>query len=230
MCDTNPDRRPGASSTTLAPPMVRRGLRARLFAWGLAHNGDADRRLYGVRKRALFAQAVPSSGQTVVEIGAGTGPNAAYLPAGTRWLVAEPNVHAHPHVQRAADEHGLDLTLLAGDAEHLPLADGSADAVVSTLVLCSVPDPARALAEARRVLRPGGTLVFIEHVAAPDGSRLRWLQRVLRVPWGIVADGCRPDRDTEAALLAAGFARIEVERFRAPLGPVAPHIAGLAVR
>lgn len=208
--------------------MVRRGLRARLFAWALAHSGDADRRLYGDRKRDLFARAVPSGGQMVVEIGAGAGPNAAYLPRGTRWLVAEPNVHFHPHLRRAARAHGLDLTLLAGDAERLPLPDASVDAVVTTLVLCSVPDPARALAEARRVLHPGGRLVFVEHVAAPDGSRLRRFQRLLRTPWGVVADGCRPDRDTEATLRAAGFAHLEVEGFRAPLGLVGPHIAGIA--
>jgi SAM-dependent methyltransferase len=216
---------PGAAPTPAPPAKVRRGLRARLFAWGLAHAGDAERRLYGARKQALFAGL---SG-TVVEIGAGAGPNAAYLPAGTRWLAVEPNVYFHPHLRRAAEASGLALEIVPGAAEALPLPDASADAVVSTLVLCSVADPMRALAEARRVLRPGGRLLFVEHVAAEPGTWLRRLQGLLRGPWQVVADGCRPDRDTEAAIRAAGFAEVRVERFRAPLGLAAPHIAGVAV-
>ena len=216
--------------------MVRRGLRARLFAFGLAHATDADARLYGAHKRALFARAglspaptaSPTAGPTVVEIGAGAGVNAAYLPPGTCWLVAEPNVFFHPHLRRAADAHGLALTLLDGDAHALPLADASADVVVSTLVLCSVADPARALAEARRVLRPGGAFVFVEHVAAPDGTALCRAQHVLRALWGLAADGCRPDRHTLAAIEAAGFASVESEAFRVPLALATPHVAGIA--
>ena len=86
------------------------------------------------------------------------------------------------------------------------------------------------LREIRRVLKPGGRFVFIEHVAAPEASWLRRVQRWLRGPWGVVADGCRPDRETEAAIRRAGFSRVEVERFRLRAGLVAPHIAGVAVR
>lgn len=214
----------------MSAPPARRGLRKRLFAWSLVHAGDTDRRLYGPRKRALFARLDAGPGRTVVEIGAGAGPNAAYLPAGTRWLVAEPNGFFHAPLRRAADRHGLALELLAGDAHALPLPDASADAVVCTLVLCSVADPAAALAEVRRVLRPGGAFLFVEHVAADDGTRLRRLQRGLRAPWGWAGDGCRPDRDTLAAIRAAGFARVEAEAFRVPLGLAAPHVAGLAWR
>lgn len=214
---------PGAESATAIPvPKVRRGLRARLFAWSLAHAAQADRRLYGARKRRLFE----GIGGTVVDIGAGAGPTADYLPPGTRWIAVEPNVHFHAGLERRAAARGLRLEIVAGVAEALPLADGVADAVVSTLVLCSVADPARALAQARRVLRPGGRLVFIEHVAA--GGLLGVVQRALRAPWGVVADGCDPHRHTETLLRAAGFARVDVERFRAPLALVAPHIAGTA--
>lgn len=202
-------------------PGVRRGLRARLFAWSLAHAGDADRRLYGARKARLFQNL----GATVVEVGAGAGPNADYLAPGTRWLVAEPNVHFR--LRRRAAARGLRLELLGGSAEALPLPDGSADAVVSTLVLCSVADPAAALAEARRVLRPGGRFVFVEHVAG-EGALGRW-QRRLRAPWGWLADGCDPHRHTGEAIRAAGFERVELEAFRAPLGLAAPHIAGVAI-
>ena len=204
--------------------MARTGLGARWLAFVLGRSEGADARLYGSRKRALLS----GLGPTVVEIGAGTGVNAPYYPAGTAWRVVEPNGYVPARLARAAEAHSLALDLHAGTAEALPFPDASADAVVSTLVLCSVADPAAALAEARRVLRPGGRFVFIEHVAAPRGSRLRRAQRALRTPWGLVADGCRPDRETEALVRGAGFARVEVERFRVRLGLVAPHIAGVA--
>ena len=209
---------------------VRRGLRARLFAWSLAHADAQQHRLYGGRKRRLFAEVEGREGHppVVVEIGAGAGPNARYLPTGARWVCVEPNVHFHSRLQRSADAHGLDLEVHAGTAEAIPLADGAADAVVSTLVLCSVSDVPRSLAEIRRVLRPGGLFLFVEHVAAPPGTLLRRLQHGLRRPWGWLADGCRPDRETEVAIRAAGFDAVEVERWRAPLGLAAPHIAGTA--
>lgn len=212
--------------TTPAGDTARRGLGARWLAFVLARTKASDARLYGARKRALLG----GLGPVVVEIGAGAGVNAAYLPPGTTWRVAEPNVYLHAPLRRAAELHGLALDLISGTAEALPLPDASADAVVSTLVLCSVADPALALAEARRVLRPGGRFVFVEHVAAPDGTRLRRAQSLFRVPWGLVADGCRPDRGTERLVRAAGFARVETERFRLPLGLVAPHVAGVATR
>ncbi|HEX9951450.1 MAG TPA: methyltransferase domain-containing protein [Rubricoccaceae bacterium] len=211
---------------TPAPETQRRGPRAWWLAFVLARTRASDVRLYGARKRSLFA----GLGPVAVEIGAGAGVNAAYFDRSTRWLAVEPNVYLHGPLRRAADAHGLALTLVPGTAETLALPDASADAVVSTLVLCSVADPARVLAEARRVLRPGGRLVFVEHVAAEPGSGLRRLQRMLRAPWGTIADGCRPDRDTEALLRAAGFADVTLDRFRLPLGLVAPHIAGVATK
>ena len=107
---------------------------------------------------------------------------------------------------------------------------GEADAVVSTLVLCSVADISRSLAEARRVLRPGGRFVFVEHVAAAPGSLLRRVQRLVRQPWGWLADGCRPDQDTGRRLAEAGFADLQMDAFRVSGGVVAPHIAGVATR
>lgn len=204
----------------------RHGPYARLFAWALAHAGDADRRLYGARKRALFAKLTG----TVVEIGAGAGPNAEYFSTGVRWIAVEPNVHFHPRLREKAAQHGLALEIVGGTAERLPLEDASADAVVSTLVLCSVRDPAAALAEARRVLKPGGRFFFVEHVAAPEGTPLRRLQRALRHPWGWLADGCRPDRETARLIERAGFGDVRVEHFDAPLGLVRPHVSGVAVR
>ena len=212
--------------TPPADDTSRRGVGARWLAFVLARTEASDARLYGARKRALLA----GLGPVVVEIGAGAGVNAAYLAPGTTWRVVEPNAYLGDRLRRAAARHGVVLDLVPGSAHALPFPDASADAVVSTLVLCSVPDPARALAEARRVLRPGGRFVFVEHVAAADGSRLRRAQSLLRAPWGLVADGCRPDRDTEALVRAAGFSHVAVERFRLPLGLVAPHVAGVATR
>ncbi|MDT0630146.1 class I SAM-dependent methyltransferase [Rubrivirga sp. S365] len=212
--------------------VLRRGLRARLFAWQLAHAADAQEALYAERKRALFAGLATPPGcgppRTVVEIGAGAGPNARYLARGTRWVVVEPNAWFHPHLRRAAERHGLDLDLRPGTAEALPVEGGAADAVVSTLVLCSVGDVEAALSEARRVLRPGGRFYFVEHVAAPPGSGLRAWQRALRRPWGWAADGCRPDRETGRRIREAGFADVQMEAFTAPLGLAAPHVAGVA--
>ncbi|MEO1077714.1 MAG: class I SAM-dependent methyltransferase, partial [Bacteroidota bacterium] len=206
---------------------VRSGLYARFFA-GCMHRADGtDQRLYGDRKQSLLG----ALRGTVVEIGAGAGPNARYLAAGTRWVAVEPNVHMHPYLQEQADEFGLDVRSEVGVAEALPVDDASADAVVSTLVLCSVDDVAQTLAEVRRVLKPGGRFVFIEHVAAQRGTVRRGAQRVFRRPWGWVADGCRPDRETGLAIEAAGFASLDLERFDAdlPFNLVTPHIAGVAI-
>ncbi len=222
----------GSRATPGRAPEVRRGLGRRLFAWSLGHADDAQHRLYADRKRRLFQEIEGRGGRppAVVEIGAGTGLNAAFLPAGCRWIVVEPNVHFHGRIRQAARDHRLDLDLRSGVAERLPVADAQADAVVSTLVLCSVADVGRALAEARRVLRPGGRFVFVEHVAAPEDSTLRMVQRVVRRPWGWVADGCRPDQDTGRQIREAGFSDLQLESFRADLAVVSPHIAGVATR
>ena len=229
-----PDK-PGGRPTAPTASGVRRGLRARLFAWSLSRADASQKRLYGQRKTRLFARLDEGTSPTadslrIVEIGAGAGPNAEHLPTGAHWMAVEPNVHFHPHLRRAADRHQLELTILGGTAEALPLDDTSADVVLSTLVLCSVDDVSRALAEARRVLKPGGRFVFIEHVGAPHGTGLRRLQRFVRRPWSWVADGCRPDRDTADAIRTAGFASVEVDAFRVPLGLASPHISGVAIR
>lgn len=207
---------------------VRGGLRARWFAWTLSHGEGADRSLYGERKRNLLG----GLGGTVVEIGPGAGVNLPYLGADVRWVGIEPNVHFHDRLRKKADRLGLDATVVGGVAEHLPVPDASADAVVSTLVLCSVDDLAAALAEIRRVLKPGGRFAFIEHVAASDDSLLRRVQRWVRPAWGVIADGCRPDRETGREIRAAGFADVQIERFDAwiPLPVVRPHVIGWATK
>lgn len=166
----------------------------------------------------------------MLEIGPGTGTNLAYLAPAVRWLGIEPNPYMERYLRREAERLGRTVEVRAGTAERLDLMDASVDAVVSTLVLCSVPDQALALAEVRRVLKPGGRFVFLEHVAAPRGTWLRRVQRAVRPAWRLLGDGCFPDRETWQAIGRAGFAQVTLDRFHLPVPIMAPHIAGWAVR
>jgi SAM-dependent methyltransferase len=188
-------------------------------------DGYLHRRL-GARKEALFAD-LPS---TVVELGAGAGASMRYLAPGTRLVAVEPNPFAHDALRRTAERHGIELEIQEHRAEATGLAGESVDAVICTLVLCTVDHPAAALAEVRRILRPGGRFVFIEHVESGPGP-LRTMQRLIRRPWRYAFDGCHLTRDTAAAINAAGFAEVRIEKYR--LGgmfvPVWPQISGVAV-
>jgi SAM-dependent methyltransferase len=194
--------------------------------WVLASDGPVDRYL-ARRKRALFAGLRGH----VIEIGPGEGASLRHLSAGVRWIGVEPDPVSRESALREARRVGIAAMVLDGRAEALPVGDGSVDAVISTLVLCSVDDLGEALREVRRVLRPGGRFVFIEHVGATPGSRLRSLQERLAPWWLGVTGECRLARDTEAAISGAGFATVQVERFSMGPGmnPVSPGIAGVAV-
>jgi ubiquinone/menaquinone biosynthesis C-methylase UbiE len=170
----------------------------------------------------------------VVEIGAGDGGNFAHYPAtGERVLAVEPEPFLRAAAVRAASTAPVPVEVVEGTADRLPVADGSADAAVVSLVLCSVPDQAAALAEIRRVLRPGGELRFYEHVAAADGTRLATVQKVVDATvWPWFVGGCHTHRDTAAAITAAGFEIEELDQFQFPPGrttPAGPHILGRAV-
>ncbi|MFN8482126.1 MAG: class I SAM-dependent methyltransferase [Anaerolineae bacterium] len=195
-----------------------------LFARMLARSGDLDRRYYGARRRRLLS---PLRGR-VLELGPGTGTNLAYLPADVEWIGVEPNEYMHPYIRRQAEDVGRAIDLRAAPAEALDLPDGSVDAVVGTLVLCSVDDPQRVLSEVRRVLRPGGQFVFIEHVASPDGSARRRMQDVTQPLVTFFGDGCHPNRATLETIERAGFRDLDVEHFSVPAWIVGPHIAGAA--
>jgi ubiquinone/menaquinone biosynthesis C-methylase UbiE len=171
----------------------------------------------------------------VVEVGAGHGLNFQhYPPAVTGVLAVEPEATLRAQAERAAAAAPVPVTVVAGTAEALPLGDGEADAVVASLVLCSVPDQAVALAEARRVLRPGGELRFYEHVIARCQPRRAILQFADRSGlWPKIAGGCHPARDTGAAIEDAGFTLERCERFMfraSALEPSVPHILGVARR
>lgn len=196
----------------------------RLFAWMLAHGMGRYEQAMGERKQALLA---PLRGR-VVEIGPGAGVNLRWFAPEVEWIGIEPNPWLHPYLRQEAARLRRPMELRGGSAETLDLPDASVDAVVSTLVLCSVADPARVLREVLRVLKPGGRFVFLEHVAAPRGSRLRCLQRLLRPGWRLCADGCCPDRETGKAIEQAGFRHVAIDHFRGPIPVIRPHIAGVA--
>lgn len=205
----------------------RAGLAQRLFAWMHAA-GDLPEydEVVNPRKRALFRAL---SG-TVLEIGAGTGENFPFYPQDIQWIGIEPNVYMHNDLLANAREHGIRGELRAGTAETLDLPDSSVDAVVSTMVMCSVKAQDAALREILRVLKPGGRYCFLEHVGAPRGTGLRRLQTGIKPIWRVFADGCTPDCDTAASIRQAGFASVEIEAFDAPVWVASPHIAGYAVK
>jgi ubiquinone/menaquinone biosynthesis C-methylase UbiE len=168
----------------------------------------------------------------VLEVGAGHGLSFPHYPASvTEVLAVEPEPYLRRLALAAARQALVPIRVVDGTAEALPAPDGAVDAVVASLVLCTVADPDRALAEARRVLRPGGSLRFYEHVRAEDPRLARWQDRLER-PWGWLVGGCHPNRDTVATITAAGLRLVALDRFdlRAMPPPARPHVLGVADR
>jgi SAM-dependent methyltransferase len=188
---------------------------------------------FGERLEKSFAEhrrkALADARGRVLEIGAGTGFNLPHYPAGIDELVVtEPNAGMLRRARRRATDKPVRFVQAA--AESLPFADSSFDTVVSTLVLCSVDDVDRVLAEIHRVLSPGGQLIFVEHVRSSDPRRARWQDRLER-PWRVLADGCHPNRATLERIEAGPFEVMQVERGELPKSPpiVRPLVAGRAI-
>lgn len=191
---------------------------------------SCERAGLGAWRSALLT---PTHGE-VLEIGAGTGTNLEHYPRTLDTLVlAEPDAHMRRKLEaRVSRSHSHQPIVRAWEAHRLDAPDRSFDFVVSTLVLCTVPDPFEALTELHRVLRPGGSLLFLEHVAAPrDASRFRW-QRRLEPIWKRAAGNCHLTRDTEAEIERSGFRIEEIERgsMRKALPILRPTIRGRAVK
>lgn len=170
----------------------------------------------------------------VVEVGAGNGMNFSHYPTTVTEVVAvEPEPYLRARAKEAAAHAPVTITVVDGTAASIPLADASVEAGIASLVLCSVPDQTAALAELRRVIRPGGELRFYEHVLADNW---RWARRQRRLDpiWTRLGGGCHISRDTGAAIVGAGFQITEQERFLFQpcwLGRLsAPHILGRARR
>lgn len=170
----------------------------------------------------------------VVEIGAGLGTNFAHYPRAVTEVVAlEPEPYLRAQAEVAAHRAPIPVRVIDGLADDLPAAEASFDAGVVSLVLCSVPDQQRALAELRRVIRPGGELRFYEHIRA-DAAVHAALQRTVDLVWPWFGAGCHTSRDTLHAIEHAGFIVEHSRQFRflpSPLAyPVAPHVIGVARR
>lgn len=224
-----PDPDPPQGPDDAAGLQVNR-LRGPLNAAGLRALDGVFHRTLGRQKEQLFAD-LPD---VVVEFGSGPGTNLRYLRPRTRLVAVEPNPAMHASLRQAAHERNIDLELLPHSADDVPLPDASVEAVICTLVLCTVPDPTAALAEARRILAPGGRFVFIEHVAADPAAHrlLATQQRLLRRPWRWLFEGCELHRPTGELVEAAGFTSVELRAGTAQpaLLPVAPMVWGTAVR
>ncbi|TQJ92483.1 class I SAM-dependent methyltransferase [Streptomyces sp. SLBN-31] len=169
----------------------------------------------------------------VLEVGAGQGRNFPHYPGTVTEVVAvEPDDTLRAVAEKAATSSAVHVTVVPGDASELAAEDGEFDAVVASLVLCSVTDVSGALTEIARVLRPGGQLRFYEHVRSPH----RWaglLEDAITPLWRLAGGGCHPNRNTEAAIRAAGFTVTEIDRCAFSFSPCVPntlHIIGTAVR
>jgi ubiquinone/menaquinone biosynthesis C-methylase UbiE len=206
---------------------VRHPIFARFYAWAsprMEKAGFAERR----------DQLVAGLSGRVIEVGAGNGMNFAhYPPEVTQVLAVEPEPRLRELAKAEAAKVRVTIEVVDGTADRLPADDAAFDAAIVSLVLCSVPDVSEALAEIRRVLRPGGQLRFFEHVRA-DTPGLARVQRALDATvWPTFGGGCHPNRDTRAAIEAAGFHIERLEPFRIPEtqipSPTSPHILGIAI-
>lgn len=202
----------------------KRGWRARLLAHMMAKGSPRYESLVENRKKILFSQAEG----VVVEIGAGTGPNLRFLRGVHEYIASEPNPYMHPRLRQEIARNQVSGTVDPRPAEILlaELPMESVDHVVSTLVLCSVSDPDSLLRQVRRILRPSGRLLLLEHVGAEQGTALCACQHLLSPCFRWLGDGCNPTRDTLQVVRSAGFSKSSIEEFRLPLGPIAPHLCG----
>ena len=157
----------------------------------------------------LRPMVVAQVGGDVLEIGVGTGLNLAHYPPVTSWRGVEPDPHMRRRAMPRLQAAPMGGELSSAGAEALPYDDASVDVVLSTWVWCTIPDPEAAAAEVYRVLRPGGRVVWIEHVGA-DHAPMRWLQRGADPLWSRLAGGCHLTRDPVALLEGAGLVVQEV--------------------
>ncbi len=204
--------------------------------WGRAFARFYDRALKATEENGLGAMRTALLAEArgrVVEVGAGTGVNVNLYGAEIEDLtLVEPDPHmaARLRTRLAEGGGGAAKHLIEAPAESLPFADDTFDTAVATLVLCTIPDPVAAIDELARVLKPGGRLLFIEHVRSDDPARARWQDR-LEKPWRFMADGCYCNRDTEAMLGGSVFQVQTIEHGKMPKAApiVRPLIRGTAV-
>ncbi len=202
--------------------------------WGRGFSALYDRGLKATEEaglRRMRGEALAEAKGRTIELGAGTGANLGLYPAAVSELVlVEPDPHMLKQLRVKLADSEQDAALVQAPAERLPFEDSSFDTAVFTLVLCTVPDPAAALAEVSRVLRPGGRMLFIEHVRSRSVGLGRWQDRLER-PWRFIGDGCHCNRDTVATIEASPLSLEHLERDQLPKAPpiVRPLAHGSAV-
>ncbi|HEX5761604.1 MAG TPA: class I SAM-dependent methyltransferase [Solirubrobacterales bacterium] len=165
-------------------------------------------------RRELLSEA---RGRTI-DLGSGTGANLELYPPDVELTMTEPDPHMARQLRRKLAASGRKVEFAEAGAEGLPFEDSTFDTAVFTLVLCTVPDPRAALEEVARILKPGGRMLFLEHVRAEDPKLARWQDR-LEKPWRFVGDGCHCNRDTVATIEASSLRLEQVERDRLPKAP-----------
>ncbi|KAJ3700572.1 hypothetical protein LUZ61_004277 [Rhynchospora tenuis] len=207
-----------------------------LFAKSMSSGMKAYEREIAGYKEKLFSNLRGTSSKRVLELGVGTGPNFKYYANNSDLSIVavDPNKQMEKYARSSATTAGLPVSnfnFLRGVGEALPVEDDSVDAVIGTLVLCSVKDVDGTLREVKRVLKPGGLYIFIEHVAAEDGTILRFVQGVLDPLQQFVADGCHLTRETGKQIAAVGFSRISLNNaFLKSVSLFGPHVYGVACK
>lgn len=187
--------------------------------------------LHRAEKKFLASHRAYLAGRAVgrvLDVGSGTGMNFGYYPPGTEVVGIEPDRHMLKRAQTRAARLGRRVVLLAEAAEALPFPDASFDVAVATLVFCTIADLDRALAELRRVLRPGGQLRFLEHVRAANARWARFQDFVTPL-WKRIGAGCHPNRDTVGAITRARFRIEELDHYAFGPYPVRPFVRGVAI-
>jgi SAM-dependent methyltransferase len=206
-------------------------------SWGRLFSAFYDRGFKASEEaglREMRRQLLAQARGRVLELGAGTGLNLEHYPEEIEGLtLVEPDPHMTKQLREKLAQSGrsAEVAVLEAPAEELPFPDGSFETVAVTLVLCTVRDPEAALTEIKRVLKPGGQFLFLEHVRSRSPELAGWQDRLER-PWRFLADGCHCNRDTVSAIGAAGFDPGEVERTSLPKAPpiVRPLATGSATR
>ena len=177
--------------------------------------------------RPLREHLLPFLRGRVLELSPKCGANLRFFRECDLWIGYEPRGCYRPRLLDSMDEFQFSTNLSAGSLSSLPFADQSVDAVAGTFVLCALDEPALLMREIKRVLKPGGRYVFIEHVASDRPGELKWQSRLAGLT-RLASDGCRPDRDSATVIDEAGFSEVNYHRFRARTPIIAPHIAGVA--